>query len=67
VIAHGGIGFSPFGIDANGRTETSAETAARLAPFAADYALAGPMMRQLAEWGFEGKIKAVVEHEDHAD
>jgi hypothetical protein len=25
------------------------------------------MMRQLAEWGFEGKIKAVVEHEDHAD
>ena len=67
VIARGGIGFSPFGIDANGSTETTAETAARLAPFAADYATTGPMMRQLAEWGFEGKIKAVVEHEDHAD
>jgi len=67
VIARGGIGFSPFGIDANGRAETAAETAARVAPFAADYATAGPMMHQLAEWGFEGKIKAVVEHEDHAE
>ena len=67
VIARGGIGFSPFGIDANGRPETPAETAARLAPFATDYAMAGPMMRQLADWGFEGKIKALVEHEDHAE
>jgi hypothetical protein len=67
VIARGGIGFSPFGIDANGKPETAAETAARVAPFAEDYAMAGPMMRQLAEWGFEGKIKAVVEHEDHAE
>ena len=67
VIARGGIGFSPFGIDANGQPETPAETAARLAPFAADYAMAAPMMRLLAQWSFEGKIKAVVEHEDHAD
>ncbi len=67
VIARGGIGFSPFGIDANGHAESAAETAARLAPFATDYAVAGPMMRQLAGWGFEGKIKAVVEHEDHAE
>jgi len=67
VIARGGIGFSPFGIDANGKPETAAGTAARVAPFAEDYAIAGPMTRQLAEWGFEGKIKAVVEHEDHAD
>jgi hypothetical protein len=66
VMAHGGIGFSPFGIDDNGAGETVAETAARLAPFARDYAMAAPMMRQLAEWSFEGKIKAVVEHEDHA-
>ena len=67
VIAHGGIGFSPFGIDANGKQETAAETAARVAPFANDYAMAGPMMRQLAEWGFEGKIKAAVEYEGHAE
>jgi hypothetical protein len=25
------------------------------------------MMRELAKWGFEGKIKAVVEREDHAE
>src|SRR6185503_8202157 len=67
IMARGGIGFSPFGIDAKGRPETPAETAARVAPFAADYAMAGPMMRELAEWGFEGRIKAVVEQEDHAE
>ena len=65
VIAHGGIGFSPFGIDANGRAQTAVQTAERLAPFANEYAMAGPMMRELAEWGFEGKVKAVVEREDH--
>ena len=66
VLAHGGIGFSPFGIDANGSRETPSETRERLAPFAQDYAMATPMMRELAEWAFEGKIKAVGEHEDHA-
>src|SRR5208337_1699272 len=29
-------------------------TLARLAPFAQDYAMAGPMARELARWGFEG-------------
>jgi len=67
VIARGGIGFSPFGIDDNGRGETTAETAARLAPFGQEYAVLAPMMRELAEWAFEGKIKAVVEGDDHAD
>jgi len=66
VIAHGGIGFSPFGIDGNGRGETRSEMAERLAAFAREYDLAAPMMRELAKWGFEGRIKAVVEHEDHA-
>jgi hypothetical protein len=28
--------------------------------------MAGPMMRELAKWGFEGKIRAVEEREDHA-
>jgi hypothetical protein len=67
VLAHGGIGFSPFGIDDNGRVEGEAETAARLTPIAQEYAMAGPMMRELAKWGFDGKIKAVVEREDHAE
>ena len=67
VIAHGGIGFSPFGIDENGRTVTAAATAERLAPFAQEYEMAAPMLPQLAEWGFEGEIKAAVEHDDHAE
>jgi hypothetical protein len=67
VLAYGGIGFSPFGIDDNGRGDTETETAARLGPLAQEYAMAGPMMRQLAKWAFEGKIKAVVEREDHSE
>jgi len=66
VIARGGIGFSPFGIDDNGRQITDAEMTERLAPFAQEYAMLSPMMRDVAKWGFEGKIKAVVEREDHA-
>ncbi|HZX58755.1 MAG TPA: DUF5597 domain-containing protein, partial [Mucilaginibacter sp.] len=67
VIAHGGIGFSPFGIDDNGSGATSEKIAEHLAPFAQEYEMAAPMMRELAEWSFEGKIKAVVEHDDHAE
>jgi hypothetical protein len=67
VLARGGIGFSPFGIDDNGRGDGEAETAARLAPIGQEYAMISPMMRELAKWSFEGKIKAVVEREDHAE
>jgi uncharacterized protein DUF5597/glycosyl hydrolase family 42 (putative beta-galactosidase) len=67
VLAHGGIGFSPFGIDEVGKEETLTESRERLAPFANDYAIAEPMMRELAGWAFEGKIKAVAEREDHAE
>jgi len=65
VLAHGGIGFSPFGIDGNKQKHSAPETADRLAPYAQEYAMAAPMMRELAQWSFEGKIKAVVEREDH--
>ena len=67
VMARGGIGFSPFGIDDNGRKTSQEGISAHLAPLAQEYAMAAPMMRELAKWGFEGKIKAVVEREDHAD
>jgi hypothetical protein len=68
VLARGGIGFSPFGVDDNGRGPVgNAENVARLAPIAQEYAMAGPMARELAKWGFEGKIKAVVEREDHGN
>ena len=66
VLAHGGIGFSPFGIDDNGQGSKDSETAERLASIAQEYAMANPMMRDLAKWAFEGKIKAAVEREDHA-
>jgi hypothetical protein len=67
VLASGGIGFSPFGIDDNGNGEKKEETEARLASIAQEYAMAAPMMRELAKWAFEGKIKSVVEREDHAE
>jgi hypothetical protein len=67
ILAHGGIGFSPFGIDDNGQVTTKEETAARLEPLAQEYAMTAPMMRELAKWSFEGKIKSVVEFEDHAE
>ncbi len=67
VIARGGIGFSPFGIDDNRPSPSVIETTERLSPFSQEFIMAAPMMRELAEWGFEGKIKAVVEHEDHTE
>jgi hypothetical protein len=66
VIARGGIGFSPFGIDDNGRSETGSEKTERLAAFAREYNLIAPLIAELARWGSEGRIKAAVEHEDHA-
>src|SRR5450759_1859842 len=66
VLASGGIGFSPFGIDRN-NLASEEENATRLAPVALEYAMDGTMMRDLAKWAFEGKIKAVVEREDHAE
>lgn len=66
VVARGGIGFSPFGIDDNGHSTPDTAMAKHVDLFAQEYAMAAPMMRQLAKWGFEGKIKAVTEREDHA-
>ncbi|MGF7077326.1 DUF5597 domain-containing protein [Mucilaginibacter sp. 3215] len=67
VLAHGGIGFSPFGIDDNGDSSNDDHLVELLSPFADEYAVAAPMMRELAQWAFEDKIKAVVEHEDGAE
>jgi len=67
VLANGGIGFSPFGIDDNGNGEKKEDTEARLASIAQEYAMAAPMMRELAKWAFQGKIKSVIEREDHAE
>ncbi|MEO7768142.1 MAG: beta-galactosidase, partial [Ferruginibacter sp.] len=60
VIGRGGIGFSPFGVDANKVGIPAAVPNERLAAFAKDYGILAPMMRELAQWSFDGKIKAVV-------
>lgn len=67
ALANGAIGFSPFGIDDNGAGESPEESTRRLAPFAANYALAAPLMPQLAKWAAAGKIKAIVEPDDHSE
>lgn len=67
VLANGGIGFSPFGIDDNGDSSNDEHLAELLAPFADEYAMAAPMMRELAQWAFEDKVKAVIEREDGAE
>jgi hypothetical protein len=67
LLARGGIGFSPFGIDNNGNKNASEKMNNIIEPFAKEYAIFSPMMRELATWAFEGKIKAVIESDDHAD
>ncbi len=67
VIARGGIGFSPFGIDDNGTMETAAQTTDRLAPFANVYKAVSPLISDLVKWATQDKISSVVEHDDHAD
>lgn len=60
------LAFHPFGIDDNGAGESLEQTQMRLLAIGKEYAMAAPMMRELARWSFEGKIKSVVEREDHA-
>ena len=66
VLARGGIGFSPFGIDDNGQGSPDSVINAHLRPVGQEYLVLAPMMRELAQWAFEGKIRSAVEGEDHA-
>ena len=53
-----GIGFSPFGVDpVNGNSQQRNEAVAE------EYKVLNPMMRDLAQWAFEGRIYSVVEME----
>lgn len=66
VIGMGGIGFSPFGIDFTGYSNypLGADDAAKaLVPFGREYALIRPMVSEIAQLGFEGKLKTAVEDE----
>ena len=68
VIARGGIGFSPFGIDDNGSGATAAETGGTPCTIWTGICDGGTYDEaNWQQWSFEGKVKAVVEHEDHAE
>ena len=67
TLGHGGIGFSPFGMDTTGYSNSplgapgvDEETTG---PFALVYKIFAPMQREIAKLNFEGKVKAVSEDE----
>jgi Domain of unknown function (DUF5597)/Beta-galactosidase len=71
ALGHGAIGYSPFGIDYTGYSNAplgaSRLNEDALAPFALNYKLIGPMMREVARLSFEGKLHAVEEEkEEHS-
>lgn len=57
VVAHGGIGFSPFGIDG--------ESSDSLEAFGREYAVLTPLLPLLADRA--GKVSALLEPDDHTD
>jgi len=63
ALGEGAIGFSPFGIDYTGWTIQDEKPPAQ---HAENYALIGPMDREVARLNFEGKLKTAVEEEGAA-
>jgi beta-galactosidase GanA len=65
ALGHQAIGFSPFGMDYTGYSNSplgaAKITEESLAPFALNYKLLGPMEREIARLNFEGKLQAVAE------
>ena len=65
ALARGAIGWSPFGVDSlvQSATATGAVPVGDAAwePFAANYRMVGPMMREIAQLGFEDRLYAAVE------
>jgi beta-galactosidase GanA len=65
ALARSAIGWSPFGVDDAGQsaTATSPPQASDAAwePFAVNYRMVGPMMHEIAQLGFEGRLHAAVE------
>jgi len=66
TLGHQGIGFAPFGLDFTGYSNfplgavnIDRET---LEPFALNYRLVGPMMRELADLSLHGKVHGVAEN-----
>jgi beta-galactosidase GanA len=68
ALARGAIGWSPFGVDSlvQGASAAGALQASDAVwePFAANYRVVGPMMCEIAQLGFEGRLHAAVEEEN---
>ena len=68
ALARGAIGWSPFGIDRSNRgLEASVGIAPGeppLNPLAINCRVLNPMMREIAQWAFEGRLHAAVEERD---
>ena len=65
AIAHGAIGWSPFGIDRQNQIAVAPGAtppdALALESIASNFLVLGPMMRELAKFNFEGRLHAAVE------
>jgi hypothetical protein len=57
AVGEGAIGFSPFGVDGRGRIAGDSPSMSH----ASNFALIGPMDREIAELEFAGKLKTAVE------
>jgi beta-galactosidase GanA len=68
ALARGAIGWSPFGIDSPrptaSPTSATQSSDAALEPIAVNYRVLGPMMREIAQLAFEGRLHAAVEEKD---
>lgn len=58
ALGSGTLGFAPFGIDQSGWNILGDQP---IAAHAYNFALLGPMSRELAQWNFDGKLKTSVE------
>lgn len=63
ALGNGGIGFSPFGVDQTGWNLLGDEPGKA---HARNFALLGPMSREIARLNFEGKLKTSVEEPGQA-
>lgn len=64
ALGNGGLGFSPFGIDQTGWNILGDDPPKA---HGANFALLGPMSREIAQWNFEGKLKTSVEQVGKAE
>jgi beta-galactosidase GanA len=66
ALAHGAIGWSPFGIDSPHRIFETTAGDTTLNPIAINTRVLNPMMREIAQLAFEGRLHAAVEEKGQA-